>query len=117
MFAINTFAINTFAINTFANQILYKYNNLFKNSKHIVSKVQKPLYSKTEMTKYIAISNDKYIALYNKYNKYTIKPWLNKANFKEKQQKQSFIVKDTLKIFLNISLYLILASFTMKQCY
>jgi hypothetical protein len=117
MFAINTFAINTFAINTFANQLLYKYNNPFKNYKHIVSTVQKPLYSKMEMTKYIAISNDKYIALYNKYNKYTINPWLNKEDFKKKQQKQSFILKDTLKIFLNISLYLILASFTMKQCY
>ena len=110
-----------FAI-TFANpihQLLNKYNNLFKNPKYVVSKLQNPLHfkMKSEMANYIAISNDKYIALYNKYNKHTIKSWLNKENFKENQQKQSLILKNTFKLFLKVSFYLILASFKMKQCY
>jgi len=119
-------------INTFANPIqqLYKYNysnhSIFKNdvSKLQMDKLQmdklqmdKLQMDKFQMAKYIAISNNKYIALYNKYNNNTIKSWSNNTDFKEKQQKQQnkiCILKYTLTFILNVSFYLVLASFKMQ---
>jgi len=122
-------------INTFTNPIqqLYKYNYynhsdryIFKNdvAKLQMDKLQmdklqmdKLQMDKLQMAKYIAISNNKYIALYNKYNNNTIKSWSNNTDFKEKQQKQQnkiCILKYTLTFILNVSFYLVLASFKMQ---
>lgn len=114
-------------INTFANPIqqLYKYNYsnhsdryIFKNdvAKLQMDKLQMDKFQmdKFQMAKYIAISNNKYIALYNKYNNNTIKSWSNNTDFKEKQQNKICILKYTLTFILNVSFYLVLASFKMQ---